>query len=106
MVKRRTKAQREEEQFAALWQRVADIAAGARGMIVGDEDDWLGPDEMSRAMPAAMEVFNIPKGHYLVSLHSLDAWSSVRGITERLFEAEIRANKPLPDPDPVEEGSS
>lgn len=102
MAKRKTKAQREQEQYDALYQRVYDVVCGACGRAFDDdgESDFLCPEDLSRVIPALQALFE-RKGHrgdevvtlneYLFMPHNLNHYDTVSSIASFLWEHEVRA---------------
>lgn len=95
MAKRKTKAQREQEQYDALYQRVSDIMLGACGHIYFEEMDYMCLSDASRFVPALKTAFGREYGdstnHYLFSLHSLDEFDCIESTTKHLFDGGVRA---------------
>ena len=98
--KRKTKAQREAEQWGALRQRVSDVVTGACGreLDVDDEGEALespSPEELERIVPALERLFGVneeaKRNLYLFKVHNLGHYRDVDAITNHLFEAGVRA---------------
>ena len=100
MAKRKTQAQREQEQRDALQQRIADIYAGACGRVVSEDEDWPGIEDVGRIIPAVREVFGEPfKDWFGYQPHNLGRWQTVVSATDFLFEYGFRADKEWPEQD-------
>ena len=104
MAKRRTKAQREADEKAALRQRIRDIATGAAGCEPDEESGLdlvseLGAEGMSRFLPALREVFELwslesGEGHqraWLLGPHTLHNYENLDKLTDLFYEEGIRA---------------
>ena len=95
MVKRKTKAQREQEAKDALLQRITDIYSGACGRdMSADDDAYPTIEEMSRVIPAVRDVFGEPLPDWWGwKAHCLNRWETPKGAAEWLFEHEFRADE-------------
>lgn len=96
MAKRKTKEQREAEQYAALRQRVEDVCAGATyGECYLMDDYTFSATELSRIVIACQRAFICEedgnRNDYLFKPHNLDEYESVDSITEFLFNHKVRA---------------
>lgn len=108
MKKRKTKAQiREEQEKAALWQRVYDIACGATGgYFYRDAEEPIGAWEIvatldteafGRFVNALKLVFALDDsvdGHhrsFMVEPHCLHRFATIDSATEFLYTMGIRA---------------
>lgn len=92
MAKRKTKAQREAEQKAALRQRVADIVAGAAGEDRDDDDCYvIYVTEMSRLTAAVEARFGLEAEHPALGRWNLDEWETVGSLTDLLWRFDVRA---------------
>lgn len=89
--KRKTKAQREAEQKAALRQRVADIAIGAAGYNFDDESEFATAEFLERFVPALRVCFGTDGNDYLWSAHCLGKWNDIDSSTQALWENGVRA---------------
>jgi len=70
----------------ALRDRIADICCGACGRFVGDEDETLAIEELSRVIPAMQATWpNLPDWVWFP--HNLDKFVTVDSITEFIFGA-------------------
>lgn len=105
MGKRKTKAQREQEQYDALYERIYGVCCGAAGREFDDENDWLCPEELSRVIPALREMFvevteveTVGPGPnwkretngYLFSPHNLDHYDKPETIADFLWKHGVR----------------
>jgi hypothetical protein len=69
-----------------LRDRIADICCGACGRFVGDEDETLAIEELSRVIPAMQATWpNLPDWVWFP--HNLDKFVTVDSITEFIFGA-------------------
>lgn len=95
MAKRKTKAQREEEQRAALFRRIADIYCGVIGESQHnlDEDDivWLDVDGYAKVHRAISEAFGWKREH-LRGPHCAENFKTARTLTDWLFDNGYRAD--------------
>lgn len=97
MAKRKTKEQREQEQYDALHQRIRDICIGACGEVRHDDDWFLCANELSRVVPALEQVFCVHKSEdefgneYLFSTNQLSYYDSPASIAEFFFRHGVRA---------------
>lgn len=89
-MKRKTKAQREQEQRAALLRRVTDIYSGAQG-AVWDNDDFVTAEILGQVIPVLRELFGTENTEYLFSLHCLRYFDSAASATNHLFSNGVRA---------------
>jgi len=70
----------------ALRDRIADICCGACGRFVGDEDETLAIQELSRVIPAMQITWpNLPD--WVWYPHNLDKFVTVDSITDFIFGA-------------------
>lgn len=99
-MKRKTKAQREDEARAALRHRVSDIAVGAAGYNFDTEDEWAGAQMLSRFLPALKAQFGEEEedekgrksnNHFLFESHNLEHYDNIDSATDFLFKNGIRA---------------
>ena len=90
MTKRKTKAQREGEQYAALLQRVTDIYSGALG-IEWTADEWATADTLSRIIPALKELFSVETAQYVWSPGNLRYFDTAENAAKFLYESGSRA---------------
>jgi len=91
MAKRKTKAQREAEQKAALRQRVADIATGAAGYELDADSEFSTAEVLSRLMPALQIQFSMEGRDYLWALSNLGNYNDIDSTTDFLYEHGVRA---------------
>jgi hypothetical protein len=91
-MKRLTKQQRRDAQFAALRQRVADIACGASGTPFDSEDDFATADFLSRFIPALKANFETKGRDYLWSPYNIDRFDRIDSTTQFLWEHGVRAD--------------
>ena len=91
MAKRKTKAQREADQRAALTRRVLDIAAGAEGGEVPlcADDFMVSAVFLSRFITALKQVFDLAEYFYLPQ--NIDEYDNVESTVEFLFRNGVRA---------------
>lgn len=92
MVKRKTKEQHDQEAYAALRLRVADIVSGA---VASDADgeEWLSPTTLSAAIPSLQARLKWDRETlgYIWGPYSLDKFETVDTIAEHIFAKGIRA---------------
>lgn len=90
--KRKTKAQREAEQKAALYQRVHDVYCGAMGQA-WDADDFATAEIMASVVPALRSIFKDQdaSADYLWDGYCLKYFDNPKTAATHLFEAGIRA---------------
>lgn len=94
MAKRKTKAQREAEQLAALEQRIRDIYSGACGRAMWCDDDFPCAEELSRIIPTVRDVFGERHPNwYVYQVRCLDRWELPGRVAEWLFELGFRADE-------------
>lgn len=92
--KRKTKAQREAEQKAALLQRITDVYSGAVGDAWDSEaGNFADAAVLSSVMPAMRKIFGEQntENEWMWSLHNLDHYEHPESATDFLFRAGIRA---------------
>lgn len=100
MAKRKTKEQREQEAYDALYQRVLDICNGACGSCPDWDNEWLWAEALSRAIPVLRATFLVEKtnedgkvvalNEYLFAVHNLNYYENPTTITDFLFENRVR----------------
>jgi len=97
-MKKKTKAQREKEARAALWQRVCDIASGAAGRGVDDPyDNFFNPEDLAKLLPALEDRLDLPKigdnrrSHLTDNPHNLNYYTDLETLVDFLFEQGVRA---------------
>ena len=90
MAKRKTKAQREAEEYAALLQRITDIYSGATGQEWGD-GDWATADNLSRVLPAIRELFETEAGDWKFGLHAINYYDTAETAATFLYKNGVRA---------------
>lgn len=88
--KRKTKAQREAAQKAALRQRVRDIATGAAGYEFDSDDEFATADFLSRFVAALQITFGNEQNGFLWKPHCLGGWDNIDAATEQLWAHGIR----------------
>jgi ribosomal protein S12 methylthiotransferase accessory factor YcaO len=91
-MKRLTKQQKEDQQRAALLQRVTDVYSGAVGAVWADED-WATAQVLSRVIPALEGMFIDPAANksFLFRAHNIDRFDTPEAATNFLFEYGVRA---------------
>lgn len=92
--KRKTKAQREVEQKAALLQRITDVYSGAVGDAWDSEaGNFADAEVLARVMPALSKIFGPQndENEWMWSLHNLGNYEQPEDACEFLFRAGIRA---------------
>lgn len=96
-MKRRTKADRERAEKAALRQRLTDLAQGALGCCVLNQDpdeDWLlnsmGLDDFGRFLGAVQRALGADDNK-LDALWMLENYDEIGKATEYLWERGVRA---------------
>lgn len=91
-MKRKTKAQRIAAQKKALYQRVYDIACGACGRVLdNDDDNWLTSEELARFIPVLQQNFGADDMTFLWSLHNLGHFETPTTAADFLYEYGVRA---------------
>lgn len=90
-MKRKSKQKREAELYAALRQRVADIACGALGGNFDHEDEFATADFLERFMPALKVVFGTEDNGYAFGLHCLGHFNNIDTTTKHLWDCKVRA---------------
>ena len=103
-MKRKTKAEREAEQRAALFVRVRDVYSGACGEewleeLDGEQQQWLSMESAGRAIRALRLMFQGDKPEdrdeceraWLFKTHNLAKFESATSATDWLFEHGVRA---------------
>lgn len=90
--KRRTKAQKEEAQKAALLQRVMDIYAGANGCPI-DSEEPVFPSTVHKVMSIVntLWVEDNKDREYLVKHWNVDEYETPQKCMELLFSYGVRA---------------
>jgi len=92
-MKRKTKAQREQEQIAALSQRISDIMAGACGSKITPEEICVDPEILSRLIPAVAGIWGLSLDNYIFRPHALGRWGGeLTELVAWLYEAGFRAD--------------
>jgi len=92
MTKRKTKAQRELEQKAALRQRIHDIAVGAGVDDVVEDDYWcIDPESLCRLLIAARHIFVTDGNEYLFKAYSIDKYTCLDNLTDFYYRNGVRA---------------
>jgi len=98
-MKRKTKAQREEEAKLALRQRVHDIACGAAGFQFDQDSEFATADFLERFVPALKAQFEFEEkteqgttsNKYLFEVRNLHHYDNIDSTTEFLFTNQVRA---------------
>lgn len=96
-MKRKTKQQRKQEAWNALYQRVCDIMAGASGGDnPEDADCWFTGAQILPRIARSIELRLLPKDYkermaYLVSIFNADEYENAKKLTDILFRSGIRA---------------
>lgn len=90
-MKAKTKAQKEEEAKDALYQRVRDMAWGAAGYAVHEEDQTICLAVAARLIPVLREAFRKDGNEYLFDPHNLDEYETVEKAVGFLFRHGVRA---------------
>lgn len=92
--KRKTKAEREQEQKDALLQRISDIYSGACGAAMDDpETAFPTIADLSRVIPAVRELFGQPCDDWWGwRAVALGDWETPEKAVEFLFENGFRAD--------------
>lgn len=89
--KRKTKAQREADQKAALLRRITDIYSGALGQA-WDEDEFASADLLSRVVPALQQMFGAQiEREFPWMARSLGRFDNPESAAAFLFGLGIRA---------------
>lgn len=90
--KRKTKAQREAEQKAALYRRVRDVYCGAKGQL-WDGDDFATAANLSNIIPALRDLFSSQQSEliYPWAPHCLSHYDTAESAAEFLFAQGYRA---------------
>jgi len=91
MAKRKTKAQRETEQKAALRQRVADIATGAAGYEFDCQGEFSTAEMLSRFIPALKVQFDEEGRSHLWNAGNLNNYENIDSTADFLWEYGVRA---------------
>jgi len=87
---------REDQQRAALLQRITDIYTGACGRVIDFDNDWVSLEEVSRIISALEDVLGTPrKGWFGWEVYCLDRFETPAKAMEHLFRFGFRANKRL-----------
>ena len=86
-----TKAERDEAQFVALRQRVADAATGAAGFEFDVDSEWANAEILSRLIPALQVIFGDDGNKHLWMPGNLHHFNDVDSITNFLWDHKIRA---------------
>ena len=91
-MKRKTKAQREQEQRNALLIRIKDIYSGAMGYECG-KDEWATAEVLSRVIPVMKSIFSkqIEERTYIWEPHNLNEFDNPDTATDFLFKYGFRA---------------
>lgn len=92
--KRKTKAQRESERKAALYQRVHDVYSGALGAKWDSEGngDFANAEQLTDIMWALKCLFGQQSEHeYYWNIHHIKYFDTPESATEYLFDAGFRA---------------
>lgn len=89
--KRKTKAQREAIQKAALRRRVADIAIGAAGYDFDSPDEFATAEFLERFVCAMKVCFGNDRNEYLWKPHCLGKWENIDSAADALWENGVRA---------------
>lgn len=89
-MKRKTKAQKTEEQTAALLQRITDVYSGAGGCCWDSEEEWPTAEYLARIVPALKCMFPDAPEHLWApcNLHFYDTPGT---LTDRFYAAGVRA---------------
>lgn len=92
MPKRKTKAQREGEQKAALLRRVTDVYSGALG-APWTNDEFATAEQLANVIPALRGIFGeqVPDREYMWAAHCIRYFDTAASATEHLFGQGIRA---------------
>lgn len=90
--KRKTKAQREAEQRAALLRRVHDVYCGAKGQL-WDSDDFSTAAQLSNIVPALRDLFASQHSEmtYPWQPHCLHYYDTAESAADFLFSQGYRA---------------
>ncbi len=98
MTRRKTKAQREQEERAALRQRVDDLFAGATGEYWDEECEPWPEDFMSFVRALHLAFFVRPDedsgehgNEYLWGLFNLEKYRNPEAAADFLYEHDVRA---------------
>jgi hypothetical protein len=90
-MKRKTKAQREAAQIAALQQRLIDIYSGAQGNL-WSEDDFATAEVLSRVLPVVEKELGPQQEHqHSFGIWNLDHFDNPEKAAEFLFGNGYRA---------------
>ena len=90
--KRTTKQQREQQEIAALTQRLADIYSGACGFGWIECEHWPMADDLSRIVPAVKGAFEHQvDASWPWSPANLSYWDSPSSLAAFLHRAGFRA---------------
>ena len=91
--KRKTKAQKEAEEKAALKQRLTDIYSGALGQKWDDDDEGFIADAelLCRVVQACRDVFVNDHNKQLFEVHNLDEYATVENLTGFYYAYGLRA---------------
>ena len=90
--KRKTKAQKESEEKAALAQRLNDIYSGALGYKWDDDELLIADGELlSKVVMACRAIFKTEDNEYLFEIHNLDEYNTVEKLTEFYYRNGVRA---------------
>lgn len=93
-IKRKTKAQREAEQKAALLRRVHDVYCGAIGAQWDsvENGDFATAEQLSQIMWALKCLFGAQLEHdYFWNIHHIKHFDNPESATDFLFDAGFRA---------------
>ena len=93
MAKRKTKAQREEEQRAALFRRIADIYLCATGEVQNEDGDncYLTVDQFVDVHRAIECAFGWQRP-WMAKAHNADEFKNAASLTDWLFNCGYRAD--------------
>ena len=89
--KRKTKAQKEAEEKAALRQRLTDIYSGAYGYPWVDGESYIRSGPLSRIIPACVGLLNDDHDIYQMVDHNISEYESVEKLTEFYYRLGVRA---------------
>lgn len=89
-MKRKTKAQREQEQRASLHQRIADVYSGAQGSSWDDAVDFATAEILSRVIPVLQSEFGTEERRCLFGPHCLAYFDTPSSAADHLFRNGVR----------------
>ena len=98
MPKRKTKAQREQEQRNELYVRISDMAAGACGRRMDCDEEFFVPEDLARLIPVLRETYGVDRdeeagtysNQHLFRPHNLNYYTDLQSLVDFFFEHGVR----------------